>query len=156
MAMLWLPRNVKAHGLLPAWDGHAGHFGDHFTLHFTGSWEQRPSWHDILLTATLSLTNPGGTRHKLSMWNKTTDHFQGQDFQRQSWCSEPNFIFLLASTNSAVAGLVEVTASSSHAIMATAASHIRLPLIHLVWAVRLSLVLALHLCASLTSWLTQG
>lgn len=65
-----------------------------------------------------------------------------------------DFIFLLASTNSAAAGLAEATASSSQALMAAAASHIRLPLIHFIWAVRLSLTLALHLCASLTSWLT--
>lgn len=65
-----------------------------------------------------------------------------------------NFIFLLASTYSAVAGLAEVTASSSQALLAAAASHINLPLIHFVWAARLSLPLALHLCASLTSWLT--
>lgn len=32
-----VPRNVEAHGLLLARDGHAGHFGDHLTLHFTGS-----------------------------------------------------------------------------------------------------------------------
>lgn len=65
-------------------------------------------------------------------------------------------IFLLASTYSAAAGLAEITASSHQALLAAAASHIKLPLIHFVWAARLSLPLALHLCASLTSWLTQG
>lgn len=49
-----------------------------------------------------------------------------------------SFIFLLAASYSAAAGLAEVIASSSQSLLAWGASHTAPPVIHFVWAAQAS------------------